>query len=113
MSVGGPLFHVEPGLLDSAASGMTDLLRGQDSSELRRLPTAPDHYGTSEVHSALVAFCDGWSVGVDALCDRSRWMADSLADAAQAYRDADRTAGVSLVSDPALDAVTDGPSVVP
>lgn len=98
--VDGPGFHVEPDVLDDAARGMASVVAEQDAAGLDGLAGAPERYGHQAVHSATAAFCAAWAVGVDALCDRARRNGASLAEVAQAYREADAHAARTLAGDP-------------
>ena len=101
----GSGFHVEPDLLDRVAQGMATVVADQDGTELGGLGGPVERYGDPGVQEAFTEFCQAWTIGVDALCDRARWMGTSLADAARSYREADVRTARSLAGDPAMDAV--------
>lgn len=101
----GPGFHVDVDVLDTAAKSMHDIVADQDNSELRRLCGGPEMYGHDAVHAEFSGFCQAWSVGLDALCDRARWMGDELGNCARTYREVDQAAAQKLTDDPALQVV--------
>lgn len=105
MSLDGKGFHVEIELLEAASRNMDELVAGQDNSELSELPGSAESYGHADLLSALTEFCDRWSVGLDALCDRATRMSYSLGETAKAYREADQAGADALSVDPGLDAV--------
>lgn len=98
-------FHVEIELLETASRNMDELVAGQDNSELSELPGDSQSYGHSDLFAALTEFCDRWSVGLDALCDRATEMGYSLGEAAKAYREADQAGADALSVDPGIDVV--------
>lgn len=101
----GPGFHVDVDVLDTAAKSMHDIVADQDNSELRRLCGGPEMYGYDAVYAEFSGFCQAWSVGLDALCDRAQWMGDELGNCARTYRDVDQAAAQKLTDDPALQIV--------
>jgi hypothetical protein len=109
MGLDGAGFHVETEVLEAASRSMGEIVSDQDDFELRGLCGDPEVYGHGGIHDALAEFCGSWSVGLDALCDRSRHMSDSLADAAKAYRGVDQNTARTMAADPGLDAVTPSP----
>ncbi len=88
----GAGFHVELDVLEEAARRMQDIVTDQDGRELRDVCGGADQYGHGGVHAELAEFCNAWSVGVDALCDRARTMGAELREVAQAYREIDQEA---------------------
>ncbi|KAA5837264.1 hypothetical protein ABT337_15180 [Saccharopolyspora hirsuta] len=98
-------FHVEIELLEKASRNMAELVEGQDNSELSELPGDSQAYGHADLPAALTEFCDRWSVGLDALCDRATRMGYSLGEAAKAYREADQAGADALSTDPGIDVV--------
>ncbi|QUH00633.1 hypothetical protein HUO13_07215 [Saccharopolyspora erythraea] len=98
-------FHVEIEVLERASKRMEELVAGQDNSELSELPGQGSAYGHADLEAALNEFCDRWSVGLDALCDRATRMGYSLGEAAKAYREADQAGADALAVDPAIEVV--------
>lgn len=102
----GAGFHVELDVLEQAARRMQDIVTDQDGRELRDVCGGADQYGHADVHAELAEFCNTWSVGVDALCDRARTMGSQLDEVAQAYREIDQEAARTLTQAPGM-AATD------
>lgn len=103
--VDGPGFHVDVDVLETAAKSMHEIIADQDNTELRGLCGGPDVYGYAAVHAEFSGFCQAWSVGLDALSDRARWMGDELGATARTYREADQKAAQGLTDDPGLQVV--------
>lgn len=106
MGVSGPGFSVEPDVLAEASARMAEIVADQDALELTDLNGAAEAYGHPGVAAAFGTYCDRWSVGLDALCDRARAMGHALGAAAATYRSDDE--GVRRLldrqMDPGLDA---------
>lgn len=100
----GAGFHVELDVLEEAARRMHEVVTDQDGRELRDMCGGADQYGHGRVHAELAEFCNAWSVGVDALCDRARTMGAELREVAQAYREIDQEAARTLNQDPGITA---------
>lgn len=105
MALDGPGFHVEIEALESASRSMIETLEDQNNFELRGLCGPSEMYGHDGVHAGFADFCQRWSVGLDALCDRARAMGHKLRDAAKVYRNVDATNARALTEDPGLEAV--------
>jgi hypothetical protein len=100
----GAGFHVELDVLEEAARRMQDIVADQDGRELREVCGGAQQYGHEGVHAELAEFCNAWSVGVDAVCDRARTMGAELREVAQAYREIDQEAARTLNHDPGVEA---------
>ena len=98
----GAGFHVELDVLEEAARRMHEVVTDQDGRELREVCGDAQQYGHQGVHAELAEFCNAWSVGVDALCDRARTMGADLREVAQTYRDIDQEAAQALNHDPSV-----------
>ncbi|MGH3972568.1 MAG: hypothetical protein ACRDS9_04480 [Pseudonocardiaceae bacterium] len=105
MTLDGPGFHVEIEALEDASKSMIEALEDQDKFELSDLCGPSEMYGHGGVHTGFSDFCQRWSVGLDALCDRARAMGYKLRDAATVYREVDAANARTLTADPALEAV--------
>lgn len=104
MGVQGPGYYVEPEVLARASQLMAAIVADQDQRELTDLDGASDIYGHAGFAAGFTTFCDRWSVGLDALCDRARWMGHGLGSAAETYRatDADAAGRLNQTVDPGL-----------
>ena len=98
----GAGFHVELDVLEEASRRMHEVVTDQDGRELREVCGGAQQYGHQGVHAELAEFCNAWSVGVDALCDRARTMGADLREVAQTYRDIDQEAARTLTQDPGV-----------
>lgn len=109
MGLSGPGFSVEPEVLTEASTRMAAIVADQDAHELTTLDGAPDTYGHPGLAAAFGTYCDRWSVGVDALCDRARAMGDALGKAAGTCRldDEDARSLFDRQMDPGLATVTE------
>jgi hypothetical protein len=103
----GPGFHVEIEVLESASTGMTRSVAGQHELQLDRLDGPETVYGHDQLHRAMENFCDRWNTGLDLLHEDAQEIGDLLAEAAKAYRDADRAAAGRLTRDPGEPVVDD------
>jgi hypothetical protein len=103
----GPGFHVEIGVLESAAAGIRQSVADQQGSALEDLDGGAATYGHDGVRGAMQTFCDRWNEGLDILIKDAEAIGDILGKAAQAYRDADAAAAGRLTTDPGLRAVDD------
>lgn len=97
----GPGFHVEVGVLESAAAGIRQSVADQGRSALEDVDGGPATYGHDGLHKAMETFCDRWNEGLDILIKDAGTIGDMLGRAAQAYREADAAAAGRLTSDPA------------
>jgi hypothetical protein len=102
----GPGFHVEVGVLESAAAGIRQTVADQVSA-LEDVDGGPATYGHDGLHQAMETFCDRWNEGLDILIKDAGAIGDILGQAAQAYRAADAAAAGRLTSDPAERVVDD------
>lgn len=105
MALDGPGFHVEIEALEGASKSMIETLEDQDKFTLSDLCGPSDMYGNDGVHGGFSEFCQRWSVGLDALCDRARDTGYKLRDAAKVYREVDAANARALTVDPGLEAV--------
>jgi hypothetical protein len=96
----GPGFHVEIGVLDSAAAGIRQSVADQTGSALEDLDRGAATYGHDRLHGAMETFCDRWNDGLDILIKDAAAIADILGRTAQAYRHADGAAAGRLAVDP-------------
>jgi hypothetical protein len=103
----GPGFHVEIGVLDSAAAGIRQSVADQKGSALEDLDGSSAAYGHDGLHGAMETFCDRWNDGLDILVKDADAIGEILQKAAQAYRDADAAAAGRLTTDPAEQVVDD------
>lgn len=96
-------------MLTEASTRMAEIVADQDALELTNLNSAADVYGHPGFAAAFGTYCDRWSVGLDALCDRARRMGDALGKAAQTYRldDEDARRLFDRQMDPGLAAITE------
>jgi hypothetical protein len=103
----GPGFHVEVGVLESAAAGIRQSVADHKGSGLEDVNGSPATYGHEGLHKAMETFCDRWNEGLDILIKDAGAIGDMLIRAAQAYRGADVAAAGRLTSDPAERVVDD------
>jgi hypothetical protein len=103
----GPGFHVEIGVLESAAAGIRQSVADQRGSALEDLDGRTASYGHDGLHAAMETFCDRWNEGLDILIGDADAIGDILRTAAGAYREADATAAGRLTTDPGVQAVDD------
>lgn len=103
----GPGFHVEIGVLEEAATGITQSVGDQRESALADLDRGADTYGHPGLHRAMENFCDRWNDGLDILIEDAKAIGDILEQAAKAYRDADSASAGRLSTDPAERVVDD------
>ena len=109
----GAGFHVELDVLEQAARRMHEVVTDQDGRELRDVCGGAQQYGHAGLHAELAEFCNAWSVGVDALCDRARTMGSELREVAQTYREIDQEAARTLNQDPGVAATEPSTPGVP
>ena len=57
----GPGFHVEVGVLESAAAGIRQSVADQKGSALEDLDAGSATYGHDGLHGAMENFCDRWN----------------------------------------------------
>ncbi len=100
-------FHVEIGVLESAAAGIRQSVADQRGSALEDLDGRTASYGHDGLHAAMETFCDRWNEGLDILIKDADAIGDILGTAAGAYREADATAAGRLTTDPGVQAVDD------
>ena len=103
----GPGFHVEIGVLESAAAGIRQSVADQKGSALADLDGRTASYGHDGLHAAMETFCDRWNEGLDILIKDADAIGDILGTAAGAYRAADAAAAGRLTTDPGVQAVDD------
>jgi hypothetical protein len=101
----GPGFHVEVGVLESAAAGIRQSVADQKGSALEDLDASSATYGHDGLHGAMENFCDRWNEGLDILIKDADAIGDILDKVAQAYRQADAAAAGRLTTDPGVQVV--------
>ncbi|MEU8242046.1 hypothetical protein AB0C07_27655 [Actinoplanes missouriensis] len=101
----GPVFHVDLGTLDEAASGIAQTVADQDRSDLSDLQQSAARYGDDDLSGAFRDYCGRWADGLDLLTEDARLISDALSRAASAYRATDQTSARTLTVDPGLEAV--------
>ena len=102
-------FHVDIGVLESAAKAMGEISDKQDRSELADVCDEADEQtvGSDTMYDALVSFCETTSEGIDYLVDKAEDTREGLSEVAQNYREVERAAIADLRGDPAAEAADD------
>lgn len=105
----GTGFHVDIGVLESAAKAMGEISDKQDRSELADLCDEEDEQtvGSDTMYDALVSFCETTSEGIDYLVDKADNTREGLVEVAQNYREVERAAVADLQGDPAAETADD------
>lgn len=76
---------VEPDELTGAAATINDTVANAEGVQLEELTGDSEAYGHNGVFESVSQFCTTWQVGTTLLAQRSRSLADAVAEAARTY----------------------------